>query len=192
MANIDLLIQGYALKEASGRYHASSATVLVRSMGKNVLIDPGLYPKELKAALEQAGLHVNDIDLMLTSHSHQDHVRNARLFDKSRVLDLLKQYRQIPEEMVVPGTEIKAIFTPGHVEKHVSFLAETAEGKYAIAGDVFWWEDSQEQKTDRASLLDLPDPLAVNMEKLRESRLKLLSLADFIIPGHGEIFAVKR
>jgi glyoxylase-like metal-dependent hydrolase (beta-lactamase superfamily II) len=190
--SVKVLVQGYALKETSGRYKASSAAVLVFSEGKTVLIDPGLYPKELKAALDHENVNIDSIDIVTFSHSHQDHIRNYKLFDKSRVYDPLKQYKKIPEDLYVPGTQIKVIPTPGHVDKHISFLVDTPDGRYAIAGDVFWWEDTEGQKTDKVSLIEHIDPLAEDMTLLEESRKKLLSMTDYIIPGHGGVFKVPR
>jgi glyoxylase-like metal-dependent hydrolase (beta-lactamase superfamily II) len=187
-----VLVRGYALKEKSGRYKASSTAVLVNSEGKPVLIDPGLYPKELKAALDRENIKIESIDIVTFSHSHQDHIRNYKLFDKSKVYDPFKQYKKIPEDLYIPGTQIKVIHTPGHFDKHVAFLVDTAEGRYAIAGDVFWWEDTEEQKTDKTSLITHVDPLAEDMVLLQESRKKLLDLTDFIIPGHGGVFKVPR
>ena len=36
------------------------------------------------------------------------------------------------------------------------------------------------------------DPYASDMKKLKESRKKLLELADYIIPGHGKMFKVEK
>ncbi len=192
MANVKVLIQGYAKKDPSGKWDATSTTTLVRSEGQNVLIDPGLFPKDIQAALEKENLQINDIDLVVSSHSHQDHSRNAKLFDKARVFNPFAQYKQIPESLVIPGTKIYVIYTPGHTDKHAAFLVETAEGKCAIAGDVIWWEDDEEQKTDIKSLMEHTDPVAKDPALLRESREKLFAIADYIIPGHGKMFRIPK
>jgi hypothetical protein len=50
-------------------------------------------------------------------------------------------------------------------------LINTEElGKVVIAGDVFWWPDSENQKTDHDSLINLKDPFMKNKEQLIESR----------------------
>ncbi len=191
MDSVKVLVQGYAQKLATGNYHASSAAVLVRSNGKNVVIDPGLFPNELKAALNKEHLLLDDIDIVVVSHAHMDHTRNSKLFDKPKVLDLF-QRKNMPQYPLIPGTDIQIIFTPGHVDKHAAFLVDTTDGKCAIAGDVFWWEDGEEQKTDFSSLVDHVDAMAKNASLLQESRKKLLSVADFIVPGHGKVFAVPK
>ncbi|MBN1190607.1 MAG: MBL fold metallo-hydrolase [Dehalococcoidales bacterium] len=195
MDKVELLIQGYARKKENGRWDATSATVLVQSAGKRVLIDPGVDPAELKIRLTNRQLRLDDIDIVTSTHSHYDHSRNVRLFEKTRIFNLFSAYhlKDLSEKrLMIPDTDIEILFTPGHVDKHASFLIDTAGGKYAVAGDVFWWEDGEQQKTDTASLLDHRDLLAKNDDKLRHSRLLLINTADYIIPGHGKEFAVSR
>jgi glyoxylase-like metal-dependent hydrolase (beta-lactamase superfamily II) len=190
---VKLLIQGYAHLKNNGRWEATSATVLIVSAGKKVLIDPGVNPSTLKSALEQENLELNDIDLVAVTHSHYDHSRNTLLFIESKILNLsyLFRHEQIPNDLeLIPKTNIEIILTPGHTEKHVSFIVNTTSGKWAIAGDVFWWEDGQEQKVDLKSLIDLKDPLVKNIDLLKNSRSKLLKAADIIIPGHGKVFTI--
>lgn len=60
-------------------------------------------------------------------------------------------------------------------------FVKTDKGIVAICGDVFWKENFPED-----------DPYASDKEKLKESRKKVLEIADWVIPGHGKIFKVKR
>jgi len=62
----------------------------------------------------------------------------------------------------------------------------------AIVSDVFWWSDEEEQKTDKESLMNHEDPYVKNKEELMKSRKKVLEIADYIIPGHGKMFKVKK
>jgi glyoxylase-like metal-dependent hydrolase (beta-lactamase superfamily II) len=195
MDTVKLLIQGYARKKENGRWDATSATVLIQSAGKLALIDPGVNPSELIRALKNEQLSPEDIDIVAVSHSHYDHARNTRLFEKDKIFDLSPLFRQrdLPAKpLMIPNTNIEIIITPGHVDKHAAFLVDTNKGKYAVSGDVFWWEDREQQKVDPASLISHKDPVAKNDEILQNSRLKLLEIADYIIPGHGEEFAVPK
>ena len=88
-----------------------------------------------------------------------------------------QQFRIAAEYLAQAFSEIEA------VEK-----VETSRGKIAVAGDVLWWQEQQEQKIDRQQLIDKTDPFVKNMAELRASREKLLNCADFIIPGHGKMF----
>ena len=74
-----------------------------------------------------------------------------------------------------PG--VKVLWTPGHTEEDASLLVETAEGIYVL--------------THLWSLPDMTteeDPLACNQAKLEKSRHKIVPLADWIIPGYGQLF----
>ena len=71
--------------------------------------------------------------------------------------------------------------TPGHSYDSITLLVKTNNGIVAICGDVFWKEDFPKD-----------DPYASNKEKLEESRKKILEVADWIIPGHGKMFKVKK
>jgi glyoxylase-like metal-dependent hydrolase (beta-lactamase superfamily II) len=160
-----------------------------------VLIDPGVDPSLLGYALRKENLTMNNIDLVAVTHSHYDHSRNSRMFEKSKIYNVhlyLKQQESPSDAIFIPGTGIRVVNTPGQVDKHVSFLVDTASGKCAIAGDVFWWEDGWEQKVDFQSLVSHIDPIAKNTDILLKSRLMLLNSSDIIIPGHGKEFIVPR
>ena len=77
--------------------------------------------------------------------------------------------------------DIKIIKTPGHSYDALSLLVKTDQGIVAIVGDVFWKENSPEQ-----------DPYATNPEQLEQSRQQVLNIADYIIPGHGPMYKVKK
>ena len=78
--------------------------------------------------------------------------------------------------------DVEIVKTPGHTTDHTSLLVTTPKGIYAVAGDVFWWLDGKEQKIDPIE--------GVDQLSLEESRKKVKSLAQFIIPGHGQVFKV--
>lgn len=91
-------------------------------------------------------------------------------------------------EETLPGTDIQVIQTPGHEDAHASLIVGTKEGKIVVVGDVFWWADGEEQTVD----VEKEDTYASNMEALKESRKKLLKIANLIIPGHGKMFKVTK
>ena len=68
MDEFKIIVQGYAQKKASGRYKATSTTVLVRSQGKLLLVDPGMNPSELKKAFAIENIKIDDIDIVVVSH----------------------------------------------------------------------------------------------------------------------------
>lgn len=191
MTELIILVTGYAHKTGKGRFAASPATVLLRDSGKTVLVDPGCNPDLLRAAMARHGVTAADIDLIFLTHYHLDHLLNLSHFPGTAVADGWEIYsgdEYVAYRERLPGTGIRVLTTPGHAVEHASLVVSTDQGRCAIAGDVFWWDDGQERKLDADSLLALPDRYALDLAALRESRLKLLHEADYIIPGHGEPF----
>ncbi|MDP2864184.1 MAG: MBL fold metallo-hydrolase [bacterium] len=196
MAEIKVLIEGYA-KEENGAEFASSTTTLIREGDLNIIVDPGMNRKLLLESLRKEGLPSDKINYVILTHYHLDHSLLAGIFKNARIMDnsdICSWDGKIEtHDGKVPGTDIEIIRTPGHDMFHCSVLVKTNEfGKVIIAGDVFWWEDSQKQKTDKESLMKHKDPYMKNEEELTNSRKKILELADYIIPGHGKMFKVEK
>ncbi|MEK7125689.1 MAG: MBL fold metallo-hydrolase [Patescibacteria group bacterium] len=193
MAELKLLIPGYA-KLAKNGYRASSATVLVRDSGKIILVDPGCNEARLLASLKKEKIKPSDIDYIFLTHFHLDHILNIRLFPETTILDvdtIYKGDRGVLYTKFVHGTKIQVVPTPGHAHEHGALLVQTEKGKVAIAGDIFWWQDDEEQKLDYKSLVNKADPFVKNKKQLIASRRLLFKMADWIIPGHGEMFKMK-
>jgi len=194
MATFKILVEGFAKEQKDG-WIATPNTVLVEDSGKKILIDPGMDRDLLEKGLKKEGLKPNDIDMIYLSHRHTDHIANLRMFpytDFGDPIERIKGKLIIDNSDTIPGTKIKIIQTPGHIEDHISFLIDTDKGKVCIAGDLFWWASHQEQKTDRDSLLHPKQSYAKDEKILIESRKKILDIADWIIPGHGKMFKVPK
>ena len=196
MAKIKVLIKGYA-KEKDGEEFASSTTTLIQDNNLNVIIDPGMDKEALLGSLAKEGLKTGDINFVIVTHTHLDHSLLAGIFENAKILDNSDIYsfdgKIGGHEGRVPNTDIEIIKTPGHDQFHCSVLVKTEDlGKVIIAGDVFWWTDEEEQKTDKQSLLKHEDPYVKDEKALKESRERILNLADWVIPGHAGMFKVKR
>lgn len=194
MAKVKILIDGYARK-IEGGWVASSTTTLIESGGRKIIIDPGCNRKKLIKSLAQNGLKTADIGCVLLTHSHTDHILLDGIFENARLVTSMEIYendRQTDHYDKIPGLGIEIIKTPGHSSDSRTFIIKTEEGIYAIAGDIFWWKDDEEQKTDFGSLINHTDPYVKDKETLMKSRRKVLELADFVVPGHGKVFEVKK
>jgi len=195
MAKVKVLVEGYA-REVNRIEHASSTVTLIQENDKNIIVDPGMDRKKLLEALKKEGLSPKDINVVLLTHMHLDHILLAGIFENAEVYDSSEIYSFNgtiePSYQEIPYSKIEFISTPGHDEFHTSFSVDTDEGKVVIASDLFWWKDNQEQKTDRESLLNLEDPYVKDKDALMESRKKVLEIADIIIPGHGKMFKVEK
>jgi len=193
MAEIKVLIEGYA-KQVKGGWIASSTVTLIKSNGKNIIVDPGCNRKKLFEVLKKEKLSVSDIDFVILTHAHADHTLLCGIFDKARVLNAVEIYdndRQVEYGNFVPDTDVEIIQTPGHCVEHCSVLISTEKGTVVVAGDVFWWVESEKQIVD-VEKVDDAHPLETNMVELIKSRKKIIAVAEFIIPGHGKMFKAQK
>lgn len=196
MTKVKLLVQGYARSERNVEL-ASCAVTLIKDNNLNILVDPGMNRKLLLSSLKKEGLSVKDINYVVLTHTHIDHCSLVGIFDNAKILDDSSIYtfdgKITNHSGKIPGTNIEIIKTPGHDQFHCSLLVHDDNlGKVIIASDVFWWYDNEKQVTDRNSLLNHKDPYVKSESQLKESRINLLSLADYIIPGHGKMFKVNK
>jgi glyoxylase-like metal-dependent hydrolase (beta-lactamase superfamily II) len=196
MAEVKVLVKGYA-KEKDGVEFASSSVTLIQEKDLNIIVDPGMDRNLLLEALKKENLSPEKINYVILTHYHLDHTLLAGIFENARILDNGETYswdgKIESHDNKVPGTDIEIIKTPGHDMFHCSVLVTDDKlGKVAIAGDVFWWADDEEQKVDKESLIKHEDPYVKNEKELTDSRSKILEIADYIIPGHGKIFKVKK
>lgn len=195
MAEVKVLIEGYAKKLEKG-WVASSTACLITAKNKKIITDPGCNRKKLLEALDKQGLTTDDIDYVFLSHCHPDHILLAGIFEKTKFITFDTNLMYDKDLMLefdkhILGKDIEIIETPGHVLEHLSVLVNTPKGKIAIAGDAIWWVEGEKQVFD-INQKDHSQAKGMNMEKLIESRKKLLEVADYIIPGHGKMFKVKK
>lgn len=192
MTEVKVLIEGYA-REIKDGWTANSSVTLVKSNDKNIIVDPGWNRSKLIDSLKIENLETKDIDYVFLTHNHPDHVLLAGIFENAKVVDELYIYFGdviTKHNGMIPGTDLKIIRTLGHMEEHCSLVVPTLQGTCVVAGDVFWWLDNEKQEVN----INKPDndPEHMNLQKLIASRKKVLELADYVIPGHGKMFKVKK
>lgn len=98
-----------------------------------------------------------EVDKLIITHLHFDHVANARLFHNARiyvqrrewglVLNPPMHHRGVYErELILPLEDmdlclvdgVKVVLLPGHTKGLQGVLVKTAKGDYLIAGDQFY------------------------------------------------------
>jgi glyoxylase-like metal-dependent hydrolase (beta-lactamase superfamily II) len=200
MPEIKVLIVGnHHVGPEEGRVDLNSTVTLIKS-NKNILVDTGSFKdeQELINALDKEGLSVDDIDLVVLTHLHLDHILNVHLFKNSKILcKFSPKYpgqTHFPQEgcirrtEIIDGTEIAdgvyTMLTPGHTWDSISVVVETEEGKVIISGDALAAEEysNLDKKPFEVATFD--------MKLFDESRKKILAKADYVIPGHGKKFKV--
>ena len=194
MTEVKVLIEGYAEKLENGWRASSTVCLVTNDRGEKIITDPGCNRELLMTALEKEGLLTSDIDFVFLSHRHPDHVLLAGIFENAKYVtsdnglvydeDVITEFSKN-----VLGENIELVNTPGHVAEHLALVVNTEKGKIGIAGDVIWWLDDEDQVLD-INQFDHSAEHDMDMEKLVESRKKLLEMCDYIVPGHGRIFEV--
>jgi len=172
MAKVKVLIEGYA-KESENGWIASSTTCLIISDDKKIITDPGCNREKLLSALKKEDLTTGDIDYVFLSHCHPDHILLAGIFEKAKFVTfdgnlVYDNDLSLKFDKDILRKDVEIVETPGHVIEHLSLVVNTSDGK------------------------DHAQAKGMDMKVLIESRKKLLEKADFIIPGHGKMFKVKK
>lgn len=195
MAEVKILLEGYAKKRSNG-WVANSTVCLITTQDKKIISDPGCHREKLLEALKKEGLSTSAIDYVFLSHCHPDHTLLAGIFENAKFItydtnlmydnDTLLEFD--PHEL---GSDIEILQTPGHVLEHISLLVQTSQGKVAIVGDVIFWTEGEEQVFD-INQKDQAQAKGMDMATLIESRKRIVELADYIVPGHGRMFRVKK
>jgi len=171
-----------------------------------ILIDPGHFRlfNRVENELKKLGIGIKDIDLVLTTHAHPDHIEAIKLFKSSETLtalhekewELIKKHRDFidsvfgitPEaiapdfflregEFWVDGLELKVLHTPGHSPGSLSIY--WPEQKALFTGDLIF--------KNGIGRTDLPGGSSAQLEN-SISRLKQLDVR-FLLCGHGDIIS---
>lgn len=186
LADVKIIKPGYFKWLGKNKFKAASNITLIKDKDKNILVDTGSggEAKKIIEALKKESLAPSDINIVVITHPHPDHLANNYLFGNALFIDGLSEFKK--DEFLLNGDErkisqnIKILKTPGHALEDCSILVNTSRGTVAIVGDLFW--KGQEDK-----LL-----IVESWQKLKQSRQRILSEADYIIPGHGKMFKVKK
>ncbi len=187
MAEVKVLIPGYTSADnPNSEEEKTCATItLVKDKDIVIVVDPGILESQqmLINALKKEGLNVNDVNIVCITHSHIDHYRNIGMFPKAKTLEFYGLWdKNKVEDWKEQFTEdIKIIKTPGHDKTSITLLVKTNKGIIAICGDVFWKENLPEK-----------DEYADDLKTLKETRKKIIKLADWIVPGHANMYKVKK
>ena len=189
---VSVLIEGYVRPiegretmpgvSDDGARRVAGTVSLVRGDSVTLVADPGLVTDRalIIDALKKEGVSPADVTHIFISHHHPDHTVNIALFPNAELVDFWGKYKGDLWEDHGDGYEIApgitVLRTPGHTEEDASLVVETEQGMYVL--------------THLWSFPDIKpgeDPLAWNQESLDKHREKILQIADWIIPGHGDM-----
>ncbi len=190
---VEVLLEGY-VKPIKGREFLPGATdngarkvastiALVKGKDVLIMIDPGMVADAglIISSLKQRNIEPKDITHVFISHHHPDHTVNVGLFPNAEVVDFWGRYKgDIWQDHgdgyeLAPG--IKVLSTPGHTKEDASLVVDTSQGIFVFT-HLWWFSDMSPAK----------DPLAWDQDALEKYRKHILKIADWIVPGHGEMF----
>ncbi len=169
---------------------------------KRILIDPGHYNHfgHIRDELSLLSLDLQDIDLVIITHGHPDHMEAVRLFQKTPALvgmhwierDFIKtvapHYGEAlglsdfepslllqEGELKVGDIAFRVLHTPGHSPGSISLY--WPEKKALFSGDLVFYQG--------IGRTDLPGG---DSKALKESLRGIAELdVEFLLPGHGQI-----
>lgn len=191
---VKILKVGYAKWVGPTQQRADGTITLIKGP-KNVVVDTG-GPWDKNAilkSLKKFEVNPKNISFVVCTHGHSDHTGNNNLFPNATLIvsydvsngDLYTFHDFAHGQPFKIDDEIEIIPTPGHTKQDISVILKTLNGVYAVVGDLFESEDDIEQEELWRSFSEFP----VEQEN---NRKKILQIADFIVPGHGDIFGVKK
>lgn len=227
---IDIITTGYARLEESSKIvipvdvkdskqqgkfmRATGSSCLVRSSGTNTLFDT-MGPWErgiLINRLLDLKIHPDDIDHLVCSHSHPDHIGNLNLFTKAKKhfvgtsvysgdlydLNCFEPTGSYTYKTARGDTEIEVIEyqhysidqnlsiepSPGHTLECITMIVNNCDqyGSVALAGDLF---ENEQDVLDENIWLSAGSQ---NPDLQRASRTRIYNKVDHVLPGHGSIF----
>lgn len=208
---IIVLNEGYSYMESGDDsvMIANCTCTLIKSHDCNIIVDT-MTPWDgdlLLQKLQENRLTPDDIHWVVSTHGHSDHLGNNNLFPKAKHIvgtNISQRNRYFIHDFTSAAYRlsdtIEVVATPGHTLSCVSVLVRqcnltapgrsatdgdvTADTTVAIVGDLF---ERRDDIADSGLWLDAgsEDPKAQ-----RRNRARMAAIADWVVPGHGPMFAV--
>jgi glyoxylase-like metal-dependent hydrolase (beta-lactamase superfamily II) len=160
---IVVLVPGHARWTREGKLQAGCTITLIKGQ-PNIVVDTGGPDQRevLVAALAAAGVRPDEIDFVVNTHGHLDHVGNNNLFAGATfVLDVdiarhgeywTHDFAKAPLVLGSANGDgaITVVPTPGHTDHDLTVMVPTGNGTVAIVGDLFehegdWLDHSWEE-----------------------------------------------
>ncbi|XP_013135134.1 PREDICTED: metallo-beta-lactamase domain-containing protein 1 isoform X2 [Papilio polytes] len=189
MSEIAVLFNGYSTMSANDEMTANCTCTLIKG-AHNIIVDTmtAWDSDKIISALKSHGVIPEDINYVVSTHGHSDHIGNNNLFLKAKhivgfSISYKDKYYIFPfdkgQEYVI-NESVKVVPTPGHTLSDVTVLVKSNQGDLFekhedIEDPNIWLEAGSEDKVQQA-----------------RNRSKIADIADWIMPGHGAQFQVTK
>ncbi|CAK9816595.1 Metallo-beta-lactamase domain-containing protein 1 [Anthophora plagiata] len=197
MCEVTVLFDGFSTILEDGTMKANCTCTLIKA-SKNIIVDTMTAWDRQKIIQALAGHNItpDEIDYVVCTHSHADHIGNNNLFVNAEHIIGTCVHRgelffniNFKNEGYKISPEVKVVATPGHTQDDVTVLVETTIcGKptcFAITGDLF------EKEEDILNPSIWKELGTTELQKTQsQMRCNVIDVANFIIPGHGPMFSV--
>jgi len=172
---------------------------------------PGQDIQSLKSGLNKVGTSVDDIDLVILTHLHPDHVVKARCFPKARFLIqkdeldfarnphpaasgfYLREFFDGLDFEIISGDakiceEVSVFRTPGHTPGGQSVSIKTAQGIVVISGICTTRDNFEPTQPLIKTAPVIPPGLFISLFDVYGSLLKIKEIADIVIANHDAAY----
>lgn len=193
---VHVLAVGYC-RPTDGGTLANCTCTLVKGP-RNIVVDTmtpwdGEY---LTDAVRRHGIGCGDVDYVVSTHGHSDHVGNNNLFTNAvhvvgRCVSRGPMYYDDGDTFGGDGVyaideHVRIVSTPGHTLSDVSVIVRTGRESYGIVGDLY---ECENDVTDESVWLNAGSE---NPESQRKYRKIIMDQVDWIVPGHGPMFSTSK
>ena len=189
----------------------ASQRILVDAGGNSEFSRKLGYPvrdiQTLEKGLGKVGITFKDIDLVILTHLHYDHVAQASRFPKTRFLIQAEElsfaqrphpiftggyvhefFKDLDFEVITGDAKIvdgvSVIKTTGHTAGGQSVVVDTDQGKTVIAGLCTLRENFEHPLLIRETLPVIVPTLHTNVFEAFESLKRIKDVADIVLPLH--------
>lgn len=210
---VDTLLRGFQVESDQGDIAFCGVNLIEAPDGsggtRRIVVDTGHVGRGelLRRSLEARGLSASDVDVLVLTHAHWDHVQNLQHFDRAVVLAHPRELDYIsnphPGDFATPawtkavldrydvrsaveGHElapgVHVVEAPGHSPGTIAVAVATAGGLAVVTGDAI--QNAMVAQQRRNALVFWSEAAA------NASVARLVEMSDVIHPGHDQAFRI--